>query len=87
MNAPITATPASIARYDMMLIQMALSMVSITAGRSPITQPTWVVPMNAETAGIAARIKVCVRYMWLMDSSSPRISRHSWSGWVNSPTT
>ncbi|MNR41903.1 hypothetical protein D3C85_1603520 [compost metagenome] len=87
MNTPITATPASIARYDMMLIQMALSMVSITAGRSPITQPTWVVPMNAEMAGIAARIRVCVRYMWLMVSSSPRISRHSWSGWVNSPTT
>jgi len=30
----------------MMLIQMALSMVSITAGRSPITQPTWVVPIK-----------------------------------------
>ncbi|MCY1464743.1 hypothetical protein D9M71_828090 [compost metagenome] len=58
MNAPITATPPSIARYDMTVIQIALSTVSITGGRLPMTQPTWVVPINADTAGIAARIRV-----------------------------
>ncbi|MNE70299.1 hypothetical protein D3C80_1660820 [compost metagenome] len=77
MNAPMTATPPSMARYDMMVIHSALSWVNMTGARSPMTQPTWVVPMNADTAGIAASIRVWVRYMWLMLSSSPRISFHS----------
>ncbi|MNP80835.1 hypothetical protein D3C76_1790380 [compost metagenome] len=58
MNAPITATPPSIATYDMIVIHSALSCVSITGARLPMTQPTCVVPMNADTAGIAARIRV-----------------------------